>query len=47
MWRSIRTSDYDNELVLQDFIPGGDDAIRTLTTFSDASGCLLYTSRCV
>ena len=23
---------------LQDFIPGGDDAIRTLTTFSDASG---------
>ena len=25
-------------LVLQDFIPGGDDAIRTLTTFSDASG---------
>ncbi|CAK7015520.1 MAG: D-aspartate ligase [Paraeggerthella hongkongensis] len=38
VWRSIRTSDYNNELVLQDFIPGGDDAIRTLTTFSDASG---------
>ena len=38
VWRDIRTSDYDNELVLQDFIPGGDDAIRTLTTFSDASG---------
>ena len=26
VWRDIRTSDYDNELVLQDFIPGGDDA---------------------
>ena len=38
VWRSIRTSDYNNLLVLQDFIPGGDDAIRTLTTFSDASG---------
>ena len=38
VWRDIRTSDYGNELVLQDFIPGGDDAIRTLTTFSDATG---------
>lgn len=38
VWKDIRTSDYDNELVLQDFIPGGDDAIRTLTTFSDAAG---------
>lgn len=38
VWRSIRASDYNNLLVLQDFIPGGDDAIRTLTTFSDASG---------
>ena len=38
VWRSIRTSDYDAELVIQDFIPGDDDAIRTLTTFSDASG---------
>lgn len=38
VWRSIRVSDYNNELVLQDFIPGGDDAIRTLTTFSDATG---------
>lgn len=38
VWKHIRTSDYNNELVLQDFIPGGDDAIRTLTTFSDAQG---------
>ena len=29
---------HDNLLVLQDFIPGDDAAIRTLTTFSDASG---------
>ncbi len=38
VWRTIRVSDYNNDLVLQDFIPGGDDAIRTLTTFSDATG---------
>ena len=38
VWSDIHASDYDNELVLQDFIPGGDDAIRTLTTFSDATG---------
>ncbi len=38
VWQSIRTSDYDAELVIQDFIPGDDDAIRTLTTFSDATG---------
>ena len=44
VWRSIRTSDYNNELVLQDFIPGGDDAIRTLTTFSDAAGELRVVS---
>ena len=44
VWHNIRTSDYTNELVLQDFIPGGDDAIRTLTTFSDASGELRVVS---
>lgn len=38
VWRDIRESDYENLLVLQDFIPGDDDAIRTLTTFSDAEG---------
>lgn len=38
VWEDIKGSDYDAELVIQDFIPGGDDAIRTLTTFSDASG---------
>lgn len=38
VWASIRTSDYNNLLVIQDFIPGADDAIRTLTTFSTAGG---------
>ena len=38
VWRTIRTSDYQNLLVIQDFVPGDDDAIRTLTTFSDANG---------
>lgn len=44
VWRSIRNSKYAGELVLQDFIPGGDDAIRTLTTFSDAAGELRVVS---
>ena len=34
----LRNAGYDRELVVQDFIPGDDDAIRSLTTFSDASG---------
>lgn len=38
LWNDIRASDYNNELVLQDYIPGDDDALQTLTTFSDASG---------
>ncbi len=38
VWESIVASDYDNTIVLQDFIPGDDSAIRTLTTFSDARG---------
>ena len=44
VWASIRTSDYNNLLVIQDFIPGADDAIRTLTTFSDAQGNLRVVS---
>lgn len=38
VWKDIQASDYNNELVVQDFIPGDDAAIRTLTTFSDATG---------
>ena len=40
VWCDIRESDYNNLLVLQDFIPGDDDAIRTLTTFSTFGGQL-------
>lgn len=34
----LRDAGYDKELVVQDFIPGDDDAICSLTTFSDAQG---------
>ena len=39
-WQSIRKSSYNNTLVVQEFIPGGDDAIFTLTTFSNSDGQL-------
>ena len=38
VWKSLRESSYNNLMVLQDFIPGSDDAIRTLTTFSNEEG---------
>ena len=38
VWKSLRESSYNNLMVLQDFIPGSDDAIRTLTTFSNTEG---------
>ncbi len=44
IWTDIKSSDYNGELVLQEFIPGDDAAIRTLTTFSDASGDLRVVS---
>ena len=31
---AVRSSGYAHKLILQDFVPGGDDAIRSLTTFS-------------
>lgn len=37
-YAAICASDYDGTLILQDFVPGDDDAIRSLTTFSDAEG---------
>ncbi len=37
---AVRKSGYRHSLIVQDFIPGGDDAIRSLTTYSDASGDL-------
>lgn len=34
----VGAAGYDDEFILQDFIPGDDDSIRTLTTFSDSNG---------
>lgn len=41
---TVRGSGYAHRLILQDFVPGGDDAIRSLTTYSDASGDLRVVS---
>lgn len=38
VWKSIRDSDYDNLLVIQDFIPGGDENIHTLTLYANEDG---------
>lgn len=38
VFASICASDYDGELVVQDFIPGGDEHIHTLTLFADETG---------
>lgn len=36
--RKIFASGYDNKLIIQDMIPGGDEKMRVFTAFSDASG---------
>ena len=38
LFRDLQASSYDRELIVQERIPGADDGLRTLTTFSDASG---------
>ncbi len=38
MVRSMNTSGYRGKLILQEFIPGGDDAMRVLNSYSDLSG---------
>ena len=40
----VRHSGYQHKLIVQDFVPGEDDAIRSLTTFSDAEGNLCAVS---
>lgn len=40
----LRGAGYDHELLVQDFIPGDDDAICSLTTFSDACGRVVCVS---
>ncbi len=38
IFQLLHSAGYDKELVVQDFIPGDDDAIRSLTTYSVAGG---------
>ncbi len=38
VWVNIKASDYNEEMVVQDFIPGGDEALSIITTFSDPTG---------
>lgn len=38
MIRSMNASGYRGKLILQEFIPGGDDAMRVLNSYSDLSG---------
>lgn len=40
----VRGSGYAHKLIIQDFVPGDDDSIRSLTTFSDAEGNLRVVS---
>lgn len=40
IWQEVRSSDYDGEFLIQDFVPGDDSALRILNTFSDPSGQL-------
>lgn len=38
IWQAVHASSYDAELIIQDFIPGGDDCLRSLTLFADEKG---------
>lgn len=38
IFEALKASCYDRELVVQDFVPGGDDALRTITMFCTAGG---------
>lgn len=38
VWRSIKDSDYNGELIIQDFIPGDDTNLRIINMFTDADG---------
>jgi D-aspartate ligase len=43
-FEAVCASPYEHDLIVQDFVPGDDDAIRSLTTFSDAEGRLRVVS---
>lgn len=38
IWRNLRSSDYDGEIIIQDFIPGGDEALWIINMFTDENG---------
>ncbi len=38
VWRNIVESDYDGQLLIQDFIPGDDDALWIINMFTDENG---------
>ncbi len=37
-WAAIAASGYEHPMIIQDFVPGADDAIRSLTCFCDPEG---------
>lgn len=38
LYQALQASSYDRELIVQDRVPGPDDALRSVTCFSDADG---------
>lgn len=40
LWSTLRSVNYPGEFLLQEYIPGGDDAIRSVTAYVDASGAV-------
>jgi D-aspartate ligase len=40
IYHNLQESSYDRELIVQEFIPGEDDGLRSVTTFSDDEGNL-------
>ncbi len=38
LFDNLKQSSYDRELIVQDRVPGADDALRTITCYSDATG---------